>query len=155
MFGNTLAYFAATSGVARPVKVSGDDFLPFLGVQIFEVGPGDFGRPASDRDLVDDGHRWFGQDADGRIDDLELSLTHLVHGELCLVLPVDEHVADSPLREGSECTAGPGIEHRHVLEQFRQVRLGCRRAAAGLLQGPRPRPRGNSSGRLPTSWGSA
>ncbi len=105
---------------------------------MLEIGPRDFRGAAAQRHLVDHGDRRLGEDAERRHDDLELVGAEILHREERLVLPGDQHVADAALRERRRRAARARIEHRHVLIQLRDERLGRGGAAARLLQRPGP-----------------
>src|ERR1039457_6956433 len=71
--------------IARAIEVLGDYFLPFLGVQIFEVLLRDLAGAVSVDHLVDDTDRRLGEDAHGRGDDFELVQPKFLQREKGLV----------------------------------------------------------------------
>src|SRR5262245_63641925 len=81
--------------------------------------------------LCDDGDWRFRDDADRWRDDLDLAFG-LRKGQVRLVIPREQHVADASLDEGRRCATGAGVEHGDVLEQGRDelFRLGV--VATGL-----------------------
>lgn len=115
--------------VARAVEVFGDDFLCFGGVEELEVGLGDFAGAALVNDFVHDGDRRFGEDADGRRDDLVLVGAELLKDEMGFVFPREEDVSEFALDEGVGGAAGAGVEDGDVL-----IELGDELAGFGLIE---------------------
>ena len=83
--------------------------------------------------LVHDGNGRLGKNGDGGIYDVELVAPHFVHGDIRLIFPGDENVAEAAFRKRRGRAASAGIEHRHMLVELGHVRLGLRRIAAGLF----------------------
>src|SRR5258707_590008 len=71
--------------------------------------------------------------AQARRNDLELVLAEFALGEACLVLPSQQHVADTALHEGDGRAARTGIKHRHVLVEVADELL-CLVGGTGFLQ---------------------
>ncbi len=97
------------------------------------------------------GHVRLGEEADRRIDDLDLA-PDLLDLEVRLVLPGEVDVADPLLGEGRRRGARAEVEHRRLLVELRheleRVGLASRRAAS-----PSPRRRGTMSLPLPEVFG--
>ena len=102
-------------GIARPVAVARDDLLPFLAVQVPEVGHRHLARPAPQGHLVHHRHRRLGENAHRGHDDLQLVRAELAYREQRLVLPGHQHIPESALHERGRRAASAGVEHRHVL----------------------------------------
>ena len=90
------------------------------------------------RDAVDHGDRGLGQHAHRRHDDLELVGSDLAHREQRLVLPGEQHVAETVVHEGGRGTACAGVEHRYVRVQLAQKLARTLVVAARLRARPRP-----------------
>src|SRR5471032_1711982 len=122
----------------RTVIVLGDDVLRFIRVQIVQVSLSSLARAMLVGKLVDHGYRWFRQNADGWRDDVELGRAQFLDGQVSLVFPGDQHVADAAFHEGGGGAACTGVEHRHVFIQFAEEFLGLGFVAARLTQGVAP-----------------
>ena len=92
----------------------GGQLLAFRRVEIVEIGLGHLAGTVLVDILVDDRDRRLREDRDGRHHDLELALAELVLREERLVLPGDQHVAESALDEGGGGAAGAGGDRRRV-----------------------------------------
>ncbi len=108
--------------------VPGDDLLRFRRIQVAQVGFRHFLGAMLLGVLVDHRHRRLRQDRDRGRDDVELVGAELVLGEVGLVLPGDQHVAEAALGESGGGAARTGVQHRHVL-----VDLGDERARLGVV----------------------
>src|SRR5271167_1178359 len=120
--------------VARAEEILRDYFLPCWAVEKFQVGFRDGRGAVATTDLVDPCDRRFGQNADRRIDYLELVGAELLERQSRVVLPCDQHVADFALDEGRGRAARAGIKHRHVLVERADERGGLGLVTAVLLQ---------------------
>src|SRR5579863_5910396 len=89
-----LGVFGRDGGIPRPIEVPCGDFLPFPGIEVFQVFLGYFTRAVLVDVLVDHAHRWFGHDAQTGCNDVELRRTQFLDGEISLALPGEQHVAD-------------------------------------------------------------
>src|SRR6185312_6655486 len=85
--------------ITRAIEIAGDDLLPFLAVEVLKVRRGQWPLAMLQGVLVDDGDRRLREDTGRRIDDREAIARLLTNGEQRLVLPTDEHVPQSMLRE--------------------------------------------------------
>src|SRR5882724_2756287 len=103
--------------IARPVGIARGDFLTLLGIPILQVGLGDAAGALFVGNLVDDGDRRLGQDRQRRRNDFEFVLAEFTLRQERLVLPCQQHVADTALDEGHRRATRAGIEHRHILEE--------------------------------------
>ena len=64
--------------------------------------------------FIDDGDRGFGEDAYRGNHDVEVRGADLARDEQRLVLPGDQHVANTAAREGDRRSARAGVEHGRV-----------------------------------------
>ena len=78
---------------ARPVEVLRRDFLARVGVQVLEIGFRYRARAMLVDVFVDDGNRRLGQNAGGRVDDLEFVGAEFLQRQIGFVLPGEQHVA--------------------------------------------------------------
>ena len=118
--------------------MAGRDLLALGRVEILQIGLGHRPRPLLVDVLVDDRDRRFGEDAERRRDDLDLVLG-FSEGEIRLVLPRQQDVADAALDERGGRAARAGVQHGNVAIQLRDEvpRLGV--VAARLTLGVLPR----------------
>src|SRR5882757_822444 len=137
--GKLLCILRRDIGIAGAIKMFGGNFLAFLGVQVTQILLGDLARTMLVHNLIDDAHGRLRQDAQRGYYHVELVRPQLLHGQIGLVLPSQQHIADTPFHERHRSSARAGIENRHIFVQLLHESLGRGVAAAGLLQGPRPR----------------
>lgn len=88
--------------------------------------------------LVDQRHRWLGQDRQLRYHDLELVLAQFLARQQRLVFPGQQHITDPTLHERGGCAARAGIQHRHIAEQGLHVAQGALAVALEDMVGVRP-----------------
>src|ERR1019366_7645344 len=122
--------------IARAVKMPGGYFLTFLGIEVAQIFLRDGARSMLVDNFVDDAVRRFRENAQGRGDHIELVRAQLLYGEIRLVLPGQQHIADAPLHESDGGAARPRIQNRHVLVELLDELLRRGIAAARLLQRP-------------------
>jgi hypothetical protein len=134
--GKAIGELRPDSGIARPVVVVADDGLRRGGVEEFEIGGGGGLRALLFHDRVHHGDGRLGQDADGRIDDLEIVGAKLGLRQPCLVLPGDQHIAEAALGETVGGAARAGVEQRHMVQQVAHESLGRGVGGARLALGP-------------------
>ena len=129
-----LGVFGGDFGVTRAVVVFAGEGLAFGGVQVFEIGGGDFAGAAFVDDLVDNADRRFGKDGDRRRDQIELVGAEFLERQIGFVFPGDQHVANAALDKGGGRAAGAGIQHLDVGEQLFDEIPGAGLGAARLLE---------------------
>src|SRR5690606_32931644 len=96
----------------------GDDLLRLRRVEEVEIGFCQLPRAAVVHNLVDDGDRKFGKQAEGGHDNVELVLSELLGDAARLGFEGNQYVADLPLHKGRRCGAAARVEHWHVVEQL-------------------------------------
>ena len=106
--------FRSSPGISRPVKIPPGDVLAFIRIKIIEIGFGNLERAVLLGDLLDHGHRRFGQNAQGRSHDVEFVRAKLFDRQMRLVFPGQQNVPDAAFRERRCGTARAGIENRYV-----------------------------------------
>ena len=110
--------FVRDGRVSDAVAIAGKDILALGRVEEIEIGLGEFARAVLVSDLVDDGNREFGEQADRGGDLFELVVAILLADAARLGLEGDQHVADLALHEGGGGRAAACVENRHVVEEL-------------------------------------
>ena len=110
----------------------GGNFLTFFGVQVVQVGLGEFASALFGHGAFDHSHGVFGQDADGWVDRIDLAFTKLAVDRDHFGLERDQHVTNAALQEGGGGVASALGQHGHVLEQLAH-KLGGLCVGAALL----------------------
>lgn len=110
------------------------DFLALRGIEVVEIGLGNFPCALFVDHLVIDSDGRIREDRKARHHDLVFAGAELFQRQERLVLPGDEDIADATLRECGRGTSSPGVQHFDVLIDLghKFARLGF--VAARLLQ---------------------
>ena len=133
--GKLLAVLGQDLRVARTIIVPRLDLLRLRRVEEVQIGFGGGAGFLAIDILVDDRHRRLGQDRARRIEDFVLVASRFLQDQMGFVLPRQQHVADAALGEGHRRTTRARIQHRHILVEIGNERLGLVSIAAGLLGG--------------------
>src|SRR5690606_32392703 len=108
--------------------------LTHIAVEVMKIGCSDFPGAVAFYVLVHHRNWRLCKNAYWRYDNLDLVRVELVQGEQCLVLPGQQHVANSAFDECNGRPARAGIQDGHPLEQLSYEFSGGRLVAVCFLQ---------------------
>ena len=106
--------FVGEFRLERSIIIPGDDFLRDRRIEEFEIGLRCGARSLGVGIAVDQRHRRLREDGQRWRDDVELVLAELLRHEERFVLPGNQHVAKTTLRERDSRAARAGVEHGRV-----------------------------------------